>query len=394
MDSYFLLNVGGALLTAGAVAWLRGRQFGMFTGVLLTMHTLVLLGLRDALDPLLPALAYLQGATFGHFLLLTRPRLRPLWYRALVSWPAHFWLAATFLAVPWAVAAAVGLPPVLWWLPFATALVGIVQSLRTDQEVVELVLDGRPVEGVQRVDAKRSRTEPADRDALRIVQITDPHLGPFMSEDRLRGICERAAQADPDLVLLTGDFFTMEGKGSAGSLGRALQPLLPLAGRTFACHGNHDLEDPRAVAAGLAAAGVRLLRDEWAAVETRRGPVQIVGLEHVWSRRDEHYAAVFERVPGPGDALRIVLLHDPGGFKHLPEGDALVLSGHTHGGHVGLVSLGLDWTSIGAMARMPDHGFWGRGTDRLYVHRANGHYGFPLRVGVPSEESVLRVRRG
>ena len=71
----------------------------------------------------------------------------------------------------------------------------------------------------------------------------------------------------------------------------------------------------------------------------------------------------------------------------------LVLSGHTHGGHVGLVSLGAAWTFIGGLSGMPDHGFWSRGTDRLYVHRTSGHYGFPLRVGVPGEEGVMRVHR-
>jgi predicted MPP superfamily phosphohydrolase len=96
----------------------------------------------------------------------------------------------------------------------------------------------------------------------------------------------------------------------------------------------------------------------------------------------------------PPDALRIVLLHDPGAFRHLPDGAAdLVLSGHTHGGHVGLVSLGLDWTTVHALAGMPDHGPWGQRQNRLYVHRTNGHYGFPLRIGVPAEESVLELRR-
>ena len=159
-----------------------------------------------------------------------------------------------------------------------------------------------------------------------------------------------------------------------------------------ACLGNHDLEAPRAVAEGLASAGVQLLVDEHAEVQTGSGPVQIVGLNHVWRKRAMRYGEVFARTPGPGDALRLVLLHDPSGFAHLPLGQAdLVLSGHTHGGHVGLISLGLQWTSIGGLFGMPDHGFWGRGPDRMYVHRANGHYGFPLRVGVPSEESVLRV---
>ena len=46
---------------------------------------------------------------------------------------------------------------------------------------------------------------------------------------------------------------------------------------------------------------------------------------------------------------------------------------------------------LSAFSAMPDHGLWARGTDRLYVHRGTGHYGFPLRVGVPAEESLLRL---
>ena len=91
-------------------------------------------------------------------------------------------------------------------------------------------------------------------------------------------------------------------------------------------------------------------------------------------------------------ALRLWLLHDPGAFKHVPEGEAdLVLSGHTHGGQIGLVSLGMPWTVVQLFFSIPDHGLWARGRDRLYVHRSQGHYGFPIRLGVPAEESVLRV---
>jgi predicted MPP superfamily phosphohydrolase len=243
------------------------------------------------------------------------------------------------------------------------------------------------------------------------VQITDPHLGPWRSEESLRALCARAVAATPDLVLLTGDYFTMEGAGTPEALGRALSPLRALAGRVYACHGNHDHEHPREVAAGLAEAGVELLVDRAVRVETRVGPVQIVGLDHRWGRRrppraiagdsphdgpEGHarvLAAVGRLVDEKGVPVpRIVLLHDPSAMSRLPAGEAdLVLSGHTHGGHLGFVSLGLDWTVIGAFGRMPDHGAWSRGRDRLYVHRASGHYGFPLRLGVPIEESVLEV---
>jgi predicted MPP superfamily phosphohydrolase len=99
--------------------------------------------------------------------------------------------------------------------------------------------------------------------------------------------------------------------------------------------------------------------------------------------------------PRISGTTRIVMLHDPGAFKHLPEGEAdLVLSGHTHGGQVGLLSLGLSWTFLRLFGiSLPDHGFWARGRDRMYVHRGTGHYGFPLRVGVPAEESILRIHR-
>jgi predicted MPP superfamily phosphohydrolase len=53
----------------------------------------------------------------------------------------------------------------------------------------------------------------------------------------------------------------------------------------------------------------------------------------------------------------------------------------------------LPWTFVSAVTSMPDHGLWARGRDRLYVHRGTGHYGFPLRVGVPAEQSLLRIQR-
>jgi predicted MPP superfamily phosphohydrolase len=118
-------------------------------------------------------------------------------------------------------------------------------------------------------------------------------------------------------------------------------------------------------------------------------------MDFVWRDRKAHLERVCAAHPRKPGHTRIVLLHDPGAFRHLPEGEGdLVLSGHTHGGQVGLVSLGLSWTFLRLFGiRIPDHGFWARGRDRMYVHRGTGHYGFPLRLGVPSEESVVRIHR-
>jgi predicted MPP superfamily phosphohydrolase len=216
-----------------------------------------------------------------------------------------------------------------------------------------------------------------------------------MSVARLRRIAARAVAKNPDLVFLTGDFLTMESQSDPELLRRALEPLRAMPGKVFACRGNHDHEAPETVARALAANGIELLVDEAREVSTDAGPVQIVGMDFVWRDRQAHLERVCAEHPRKPGVTRIILLHDPGAFRHLPEGHGdLVLSGHTHGGQVGLVSLGLSWTFLRLFGiRIPDHGFWARGRDRMYVHRGTGHYGFPLRLGVPSEESVLRVHR-
>jgi predicted MPP superfamily phosphohydrolase len=200
-------------------------------------------------------------------------------------------------------------------------------------------------------------------------------------------------EAKPDLLFLTGDFLTMESQSDPDLLRDALAPLKAIEGKVFACHGNHDLEAPALVSLALAKNGIELLVDDARDVMTAAGPVQILGMEFSYRDRAARLARVCLEHPRTPGALRIILLHDPGAFRHLPAGEGdLVLSGHTHGGQLGLVSLGLSWTFLRLFGlRFPDHGFWARGTDRMWVHRGTGHYGFPLRIGVPGEESLLRI---
>jgi predicted MPP superfamily phosphohydrolase len=371
-----------------AAKLLRGSAYAAFAGVTLGLLCFVWLGLfAGATGPLAVAAWTLLIANGVHYLSLTRPALRPVWYRALVSVPALWFSAASILALPWAVSALLGGPTLGWWLPYAAAVFGVWQSLRNPREEVPLLLD--------RSDAgelSRHRRGSPEGDGLRIVQITDPHLGPFMSVARLRGICDRAVADDPDLVLITGDLLTMESHGAVDALAEALSPLAALPGRVFACYGNHDHEARATVDGALRRIGATLLVDQMAVADTRLGPVEVVGADFVWRERGQHLADLFERIGLRGDRPRLLMLHDPGAFKHVPDGAAdLTLAGHTHGGHVGLLSLGSPWTSIGAMAGMPDHGLWSEGRNRLYVHRGTGHYGYPIRLGVPGEESVLRL---
>ncbi|WP_428266855.1 metallophosphoesterase [Haliangium sp.] len=394
--STYLAAILTGYVAVTLVAFRHSRAHGVISLITLAFPTWVGMSLRPHLGWLGHAIPGFQLITYAYFVtLVVRAGVRSWPLRIAMSLPAHWFVAATFLAFPWAIVAGLSLPPYGAWLPFVLCLGGLVQSLWTREEVVDLRLEPSVDAGPLRrfPEARGAPTDVAGRRPLRLIQISDPHLGPFMSVARLRRICERAVAREPDLILLTGDLITMESQDVA-LLSEALAPLTAYRGRVFACHGNHDHEARDVVERALAKVGVTLLVDEAVAVATPAGPVQIVGVDFTWRDRRAHLRAVCEAHPRDPDALRLVLLHDPSAFQHLPEGEAdLVLSGHTHGGQVGLLSVGLPHTFISVASTIPDHGPWARGRDRLYVHRAQGHYGFPLRLGVPGEQSLMQVWR-
>lgn len=395
MQWFYVLTLVAWLTVVVVARVVRPGPFAIFVAVLVGVYSGVAALTAPAFAAYGPVplrvFTALHLTVYVNFLALSRPRMRPFVYRIVVSWPASFFAAGTLMALPWAFVAISGYRLPLPWLPYAFAAVGMLQSLTTRRGVVDVVPGGDLAPSVPFGPHPRGVARTAR--PLRIVQITDPHLGPFMSVARLRRICERAVLAKPDLVLLTGDFLTMESQSDPTLLRDALAPLAAIPGRVFACRGNHDHEAPVVVARALADNGIRLLIDEACVVETEAGRVQVVGMDFAFRDRAARLAAVCDAHPRIEGVPRIVLLHDPGAFKHLPEGHGdLVLAGHTHGGQVGLQSLGLAFTFLRFFGdRFPDHGLWARGKDRMYVHRGTGHYGFPLRLGVSAEESVLHV---
>jgi predicted MPP superfamily phosphohydrolase len=397
----------------------RGRRYGMFSLVTLTLsipggialHARLLeLASPGVATAVAVAFVWAIVATGLHLAGMNRARLRSWPYRIGVSVVGQAYTAGGLLAGLWLLALS-PLRGTLGWLeydtaleslrwldliPVAIALASVRTSTRLAPEVVRVPLAEHGPEEVERVAVKRYRRrepQPLEQRPLRIVQITDPHLGPWQPIAKLRRCMEELVAREPDLILLTGDFLTMEGRGSPGALALALEPLAAASGRTFAIFGNHDHEAPEEVRSALEKNGVSLLIDDEATVKTPAGNVQIVGADYVGRDRDKHIRGLLERFPRRPDHVRIFLLHDPLGFKFVPKGDAdLTLSGHTHGGQLGLVSFGLDWTVLKG-TQWPDHGLFGHGPNRLYVHRGTGFYGFPLRIGVPGEASLLEVHR-
>jgi predicted MPP superfamily phosphohydrolase len=424
-----------------AYAWARrGRRFAIFSAIVMGMSLSGALVVHARLpgwvaEPWLgvfqAAMAAGMAAAALHYGHLVRARMRGRAFRWLVSVPGQAFIASSLIATFWVLGLALVRIP-LWALgqdaalaalapldlfPYVVGVVAAFTSPRPLLEVVRMRLgeDGPADFTRVRVDRERQRRRPpsppkahapeptaavAGSDGrgglpdrpLRIVQITDPHLGPWQPVERLRALVDRLIDHDPDLVLLTGDFLTMESNATPGALATALSPLQRVEGRCYAIFGNHDHEAPDEVRHGLGANGVRLLVDEGCVHESALGPVQIIGADYTRHDRRGHLAELLAAHPRLPGHLRLLMLHDPSAFHELPEDEHvdLVLSGHTHGGQVGLVSFGLDWTVL-SRSRWPDHGLFARGPSRLYVHRGTGFYGFPLRIGVPGEASVLEL---
>ncbi len=391
MSEFAWASLAGWLAVIIAARLIRGSFYAIFGGVILGIMGLVNCALHNYLTAeLRGAMYYLTFATHLHLLSLLRPNMRPVAFRILVTWPAMIFIGATLLAVPWAVATSLGYFHFSLVVPYALATIGFFEGFWQPDTIQTIELDGEDAGPLSRHPKGAQKSERP----LRLVQITDPHLGPFMSENRLQKLLQAAVDKSPDLILLTGDFMTMESQTDPQVLERAFSPLGNYRGKVFACMGNHDHEAPEIVFNACEKAGIRMLIDEAELVQTEAGPVQVLGYDFTYRDRADRMQKVSSNYPRVSGTMRLVLLHDPGAFVHLPPGSAdLVLSGHTHGGQLGLLRLGLPHTVLSILSSMPDHGFWSRGTDRLYVHRGTGHYGFPLRIGVPAEHSLLEVHR-
>ncbi|MFP6663655.1 MAG: metallophosphoesterase [Deltaproteobacteria bacterium] len=236
---------------------------------------------------------------------------------------------------------------------------------------------------------------PRSLDGLRVAHLSDIHVGGAMDAARLTRVAELTNGARPDVVLHTGDFLTHRDPGFDAPLYPALAKIRAPLGQ-WACRGNHDFDDRIGFPRKLRQAGVELLVNTQTLLRIDGEEVAVGGLDYVFPQqnRAEEYAVRVEGLGAHDGEPRILLLHDPAQWVHIPENAAdLVLSGHTHGGHIG-IQFGdrALWTIVGAVG-LPDQGIFEREDDtRLFVTRCVGFYGYPLRLGIPPEIALLTLR--
>jgi uncharacterized protein len=230
---------------------------------------------------------------------------------------------------------------------------------------------------------------------LRVVHLSDLHLGPYLPESRLSWLADAVSREGGDVVAITGDFLTLRAQQDWAPILRFVEQLHAPEG-VYACLGNHDVEVADKLSATLRASGVTVLRDEVAWLQGRDGhaPVAVAGLDWRSGRGQRRaYANAFETVCNAAgqEGPAVVLCHQPSAFRVAPPAfRGIVLAGHLHGGQVG-ISWGGRGVSLLRAFGMYDQGLFSRGKAWLYSHRGTGVYGFPMRVGVPSEIAVLSL---
>jgi predicted MPP superfamily phosphohydrolase len=231
---------------------------------------------------------------------------------------------------------------------------------------------------------------PPELDGLRVVHLSDLHLGPLADRAALGDVVARVAEIDPDLVVVTGDI--VDSKRT--DLDTWMPALADIRARhgVYAILGNHD------DGAGLdrvAAALARhtpwtLLRDTVAPVTIDGATVWLMGLEY----RDP--AASMAALPDvvarvPDGAAAILLCHHPAIYEAAARlGIPLTLAGHTHGGQLAVPGFPrLNPARI--LMTGYDAGTFARHGTLLHVNRGLGVSGQRIRVGAPREITVVTL---
>lgn len=229
---------------------------------------------------------------------------------------------------------------------------------------------------------------PRDLDGLRIVQITDIHLSPFLSEQEFARAVDMANETKAGLALVTGDLISRRGDPRDACL-RQLARLRAQAG-VLGCLGNHEIyaECCDYVEAQGRRIGVDFLRNRARRLQFGNAAVNFAGVDY--QRFGRPYLRGAGRLIAPG-AVNILLSHNPDVFPIAAEqGYDLTIAGHTHGGQVDFEILH-QHMDVARVYTPFVAGLYTRGNSSVYVSNGLGTIGVPVRIGAPAEVSLLKL---
>ena len=250
---------------------------------------------------------------------------------------------------------------------------------------------------------------PPGLEGLKIVQISDIHSGSWTRSTPLHDAVDMVNREEGDIVVFTGDL--------VNNRSEEMLPYIDIFKQIRGKHGvysilgNHDYGDyvdwpsDAAKAANMeqlydihTRLGWDLLRDEHRKLDINGHRLALIGIEN-WSAilRFPKYGHLDVAAAGTDDCdCKVLLSHDPTSWDALirPEyADIdLTLSGHTHGFQFGIEIPGFRWSPSQYIYEQWA-GLYRQGKQTLYVNRGLGFLGYPGRVGILPEVTVLTLRR-
>jgi predicted MPP superfamily phosphohydrolase len=232
---------------------------------------------------------------------------------------------------------------------------------------------------------------PEQLEGFTIAQISDIHVGRTIKRNFVEAIVARVNRLEADMVAITGDLVD----GSVPDLAQHTAPLARLTSRhgTYVVTGNHEYySGVHAWIDELRRLGTRVLVNEHVVLDHDGAKLAVAGVTDYSAQHfdpshksDPHAAAK----GAPTDALKLLLAHQPRSAALAAEaGYHLQLSGHTHGGQF------WPWNLFVRLQQPFTAGLNRVGRMWIYISRGTGYWGPPMRFGVPSEITRIRLVRG
>jgi hypothetical protein len=247
----------------------------------------------------------------------------------------------------------------------------------------------RRVAPVVRVDVPLAGL-PAQLEGFTIAQISDIHVGSTIKGRFVEAIVERVNRLGADMVAITGDLVD----GSVAKLAQHTAPLAGLRSRhgTYVVTGNHEYySGAHAWIRELRRLGARVLLNEHVVLDHDGAQLALAG---VTDYSAHHFDPSHRSDPrgalqgAPAAATKVLLAHQPRSAREAAQaGYDLQLSGHTHGGQF------WPWNLFVRLQQPFTAGLNRLGRMWVYINRGTGYWGPPMRFGIPSEITRIRLVR-
>jgi predicted MPP superfamily phosphohydrolase len=243
---------------------------------------------------------------------------------------------------------------------------------------------------------------------LKVIHISDIHSGSFTNVNAVEHGVQQILNEKPDVIFFTGDLVNDKAAEMNGYI-EVFKKLNPPLG-VYSTLGNHDygdyvswpidgiskvqnLENLKKVHQSL---GWKLLMNEHIVLEKEDAKIAVLGVEN-WSAKGRfpRHGRLDNAHNGTGVyPFKILLSHDPSHWEaevlqNYKDID-LVLSGHTHGMQFGVEIPGFKWSPVQYMYKQWA-GLYEAAHQKLYVNRGFGFIGYPGRVGILPEITVLEL---